>query len=261
MRQRWERERESDAVKLEQLRRVVVYAFPSDRPGAIVLIDPNRRHIETLVGPEMQQGAERLRDYDVIAAIEVRNLLQALGIDPGARRLAELGPPQKTRKLNRRGRTLKITTELLIRGSCGISRPFGDKARTLTYLRDDQEAKFRRRLEADAKALLALYQYGCLHHTVRLRWGFLDESLPAPWVYRNERSLYDLMKRSNEQDAPLEIVVGSAPGWEHPWSRARHVHTRKDPGRWGYVLVDKDGCSVYQPDIQAARLMGSEDRA
>jgi len=30
------------------------------------------------------------------------------------RRLAELGPPQKTRKLNRRGRTLQITTPLLV---------------------------------------------------------------------------------------------------------------------------------------------------
>jgi hypothetical protein len=43
-----------------------------------------------------------------------------------------------------------------------------------------------RRLEADAKALLALYQYGRLHGAVRLRWGFLDEMIPAPWVHRDE---------------------------------------------------------------------------
>jgi hypothetical protein len=84
----------------------------------------------------MERVGERLKTYDVIVGLEVRSLLQALGFDPGQRRLAELGATQKSRQINRRGRTLKITTELLIRGSCGISRPFGDKAKTPAYLRD-----------------------------------------------------------------------------------------------------------------------------
>ena len=54
----------------------------------------------------------------------VRALLRALEFEPGERRLAELGPPQKTMQIDRRGRTLRITTSLLIQGSCGISRPF-----------------------------------------------------------------------------------------------------------------------------------------
>lgn len=70
---------------------------------------------------------------------------------------------------------LKITTSLLVRGSCGISRPFGDEKVLHTYLRDGKSTKRRRRLEADAKSLVALYQYGRLHGAVRLRWGFLDE--------------------------------------------------------------------------------------
>ena len=56
--------------------------------------------------------------------------------------------------------------------------------------------KLRRRLEADAKSLLALNQYGRLHGAVRLRWGFLDEMLPAPWVHRDEPMLHDLMKQA-----------------------------------------------------------------
>jgi hypothetical protein len=103
---------------------------------AVVLIDINQHQIETLVGPQMERVGERLKTYDVIVGLEVRSLLQALGFDPGQRRLAELGATQKSRQINRRGRTLKITTELLIRGSCGISRPFGDKAKTPAYLRD-----------------------------------------------------------------------------------------------------------------------------
>ena len=49
------------------------------------------------------------------------------------------------------------------------------------YLRDGANTKLRRRLEADAKSLFALYQYGRLHGGVRLRWSFLDEMLPGPW--------------------------------------------------------------------------------
>lgn len=52
-------------------------------------------------------------------------MLRALNIELGERRLAELGPPQRTRQINRRGPTLTIITTLLIQGSCGISRPFG----------------------------------------------------------------------------------------------------------------------------------------
>jgi len=47
-----------------------------------------------------------LAGYEIIGAVDVRALLRTLNIDPGERRLAELGPPQKTRQLNRRGRTL-----------------------------------------------------------------------------------------------------------------------------------------------------------
>lgn len=256
-RERWEREKEAHAEQLEMLRRVLIYAFPADRPEAIVLINVNRRQIETFLGAQMDQVVERLTDYDAIAGLDVRNLLRTLNVDSGARHLHELGPSQKTRKLNRRGRTLKITTELLIRGSCGISRPFGDKAKMLAYLRQGQETKFQRRMEADAKSLLALYQYGHLHHNLRLRWGFLDETLPAPWVHHDERSLYDLMRRSNELDVPLEIVVGSTPGWVDPWSRARLARARRDTSGWRYELFDEDGYHIYEPEVRAARLMRS----
>lgn len=54
----------------------------------------------------------------------------------------------------------------------------------------------RTRLEADAKSLFALYEYGRLHVAVRLRWGFLDEMLAAPWVHRDEPTLYKLKKQA-----------------------------------------------------------------
>ena len=143
---------------------------------------------------------------------------------------------------------------MLIRSSCSLSRPLGNKATLLAYLQGMQKTRLRRRLEADAKALFALYQYGRLHGCVRLHWGFIDETLPAPWVQRDERTLYDLMESSNERDVPLEVVVGSAPGWEDPWSRARPACVKKDEGGWRYQLFDMDGNWIDELDIQAARL-------
>ena len=256
---RRDQEREEHANQMEAMSRVLVYGFPAERPESVVLIDVNRRTLETLMGDSINELGRRLSGYDCLVGLEIRKLLQVLGVDPGNRRLAELGPPQKTRQINRRGRILKITMELLVQGSCRMSRPFGDKATMMAYLRKGKMTPFIRRVEADAKSLLALYQYGRLHGRVRLRWGFLDEDLPAPWVQWDERTLHDLMKRSDELKVPLEIVTGSAPGWEHPWSRSRLAFAGKQPDGWRCELIDEDGDLVYEPDIQAARLMDEKE--
>jgi hypothetical protein len=247
------RRRAAHAAQLARLHRGLIAAFPPERPEAASIIDINGHSIESFVGDEMAELRSRLEGFDVIGAVEVRALLRALGIEPGARRLAELGPPQKTRRLNKRGRTLKITTALLIQGSCGISRPLGDPAKLAAYLADGQHGKLRRRLEADAKALHALYQYGRLHGGVRLRWGFLDEMLPAPWVHTDEPTLGHLMEAACQSGAPLEIVLGSAPGWTDPWSRARIAHAHRH-ARYHTWLEDEDGYVVARADVQLARL-------
>jgi len=159
-------------------------------------------------------------------------LLRTLNIDPGDRRLAELAPPQKTRQLNRRGRTLTIITTLLAQGSCGISRPFGDDRTVRGYLQRGDHTKLRRRLEADAKSLFALYQYGRLHEAVRLRWGFLDEMLPAPWIHRDEPTLHQFLKEA---------------------SRARQAFPATDSWGWPSRLVDEQGHEIPRADVQLAR--------
>jgi hypothetical protein len=213
-RKRFEREREAHAERLAQIRRVLIHAFPANEPDAIALVDVGRHEISTFMGDEIDKAKEMLLDYDIIAAVDVRALLRSLAFEPGERRLAELGPPQKTKQLNKRGRTLKITTSLLVQGSCGISRPFGNEKVLRRYLRDGEDTRLRRRIEADAKSLFALYQYGRLHGAVRLRWGFLDEMIHAPWVHRDEPRLYDLMTRVHELQVPLEVdpVAGRAVG-------------------------------------------------
>lgn len=124
-RQRIERDRTAHARELAAMRRVLVHAFPAARPRAVALVDVGARGVTTFLGDEITPALQRLSEYDIIAAVGVRALLRELRIDPDQRRLAELGPPQKTRQLNRRGRTLTVTTALLVQGSCGISHPFG----------------------------------------------------------------------------------------------------------------------------------------
>ncbi|MGH9141183.1 MAG: hypothetical protein ACRD3J_15265 [Thermoanaerobaculia bacterium] len=253
-RHRVERERNAHAQQLTGMRRVLVHAFPASQPHALALVDVTRRNVTTFLGDEIARALHRLRDYEIIGAVGVRALLRALGVDPGAHRLAELGPPQKTRRLNHRGRMLTITTTLLVQGSCGIRRPFGDERRMREYLRG-AESKLRRRLEADAKSLYALYQYGRLHGCVRLRWGLLDEMLPAPWVHRDESTLYSLLKDAHERDVPLEVVAGSAPGWADPWSRAQRAFVVTDAWHFPSLLADEQGYEIPRADVQLARLL------
>jgi hypothetical protein len=249
-----EKKRAARGAELARLRRALLVAFPPARPEAVALLDIGEHEITTFVGEELAALPSRLAAFDLLGGVDVRGLLRALGFEPGERRLAELGPPQKTKQLNRRGRTLKITTALLVQGSCGIGRPFGDEKKLAEYLAQGELTKLRRRLEADAKSLHALYEYGRLHGAVRLRWGFLDERIPAPWVHRDEPMFYDLQRSALALSVPLEVVVGSAPGWDEPWSRVRRAHVAQDVNGWRTWLTDEGGFPIDEAEVQRARL-------
>lgn len=257
----FERERAEHAAALARMSRVILHAFPARQPQALVLLDVRERTLTTLMGRDVSLAGEMLARYDIIAAMGVRELLRALRFDWGERRLGELGPPQKSMTIDQRGRTLKITTSLLIQGSCGISRPFGAAGALHGYLGAGELAKLKRRLEADAKALHAIYQFGRLHGCARVRWGFLDELIPAPWVHRDEPMLHELMKRAQEHGVPLEVVVGSAPGWDAPWSRAERAYVLSGENAWELTLVDEQGRVIDINDVQLARVVGEADDA
>jgi hypothetical protein len=241
------------------MRRVIIHGFPVDKPEAVVLLDVGRREISTFLGKDVAEATRRLLDYDFLLGVDVRALLRSLSLDAAERRLGDLGPPQKTKQLNKRGRTLRITLDLLVQGSCGIGRPFARPEVLREYLHRRDAAKLRRRLESDAKSLFAFYQYGCLHGAVRLRWGFLDEMIPAPWHHRDEPTIYHLMQRALALGLPLEVVIGSAPGWADPWSRVQRAHVMKEEGGWRPWLVDERGCGIGDADVQLARLASQED--
>ncbi len=201
---------------------------------------------------------EVLRRYDVLVGIGLRDALAALQLDPTGWQLVELDPPRKTRKLNKAGRTLKITTEMLIGSSVGISHAIGDPEKTAAWLAAGDYGKVTRRLESDAKHLYAYWRYGVLHGHVRLRWGFLDEALPVDWRLPGEPGLYEILAQARKENRAVDLVLGSsAPGWGDPWSRARRLRV-VDHGPWE-VTVNDGRQSFYVPsgEVQAVRLAGA----
>jgi hypothetical protein len=256
-----EAKRAAHAAELAKLRRLIVVAFPPKRPRAVTLLDVSKRELATYVDGEIDEARHRVLEFDVICAVRVREVLRQLGIDPEDFRLNELGPPQKTVTVNKRGRSLKITTEMLIKGSCGIGKPFGDPAKMAGYLEKGQPKRLRDRLEADAKSLYALFNYGRVHGNVRLRWGFLDETFPAPWLHRDEEFLYGLMHRAFDANSPMEVVVGNAPGWAEPWARAQVCCVVPDGTSYGLALIDEMGFAVDERDVQLARIVGEPARS
>lgn len=78
--------------------------------------------------------------------------------------------------------------------------------------------------------------------------------LPAPWVHRDEPMLHDLMKQAYTRGVPLEIVVGSAPGWADPWSRVRRAQVATDEWGWPSILLDDQGYAIPRAEVQLARL-------
>lgn len=106
---------------------------------------------------------DHLAGFEVLIGLHVRDVVIGLGQPADRWRLLDLQPPQKSLRLNKQGRTLKLTPELLIAGTTGISRPLGDLAKIAAYLTAGDAKKLARRLESDAKALYAFYRYGVLH--------------------------------------------------------------------------------------------------
>ncbi len=253
-------ERRRQAQRAARLRRAVLHAVPdAEAPQAISLLDVGTRSIRTFVGSELAAVPDVLADLDLLVGLHVRETLHGLGLDPDRWRLVDLKPPQKSRRINRRGRTLEITPELLIASTTGISRPLGEPARVAQYLAEGETGKLTRRLESDVKALHAFYGYGLLHHSIRLRWGFLDEMLPVDWALPGEPHFHEILERAKEAGAPVDLVVGSAPGWADPWSRARRCSILEVEPWQVTVRLGGEVWRLDRRDIQAVRVVGGAD--
>jgi hypothetical protein len=241
-----------------KLRHAVVHAVPApDDPQAAVLLNVEQRTMRTYASGGFGELKDALQGFQVLAGLHIRTLLGALGLEADRWHLADLKPPKKTMRLNRAGRLLQITPDLLITSTTGISRPLGDPGRVAEYLAKGETGKLARRLESDAKALYAFYRFGAMHGYVRLRWGFIDDFLGVDFSAPGEPRLYDLLKQAIDSGTPIDIVTGNAPGWAEPWSRARRVQVLEIAR--GVVKFREQGVThaIGQQEIQAIRIIGN----
>ncbi len=249
----WMAQEQAKAAVLGARRHAVIAAFPKADPVVVAVVDVEAHTLASVLHPEEGEVVAMLAGFDAVCGLDVRALLHALKVEPGERRALELGGVQKGRQLNRAGRTLRITPTMLIEGSCGIERPLGDAATMRGYVLEAAWTKLVQRVEADAKSLAAMFSYGRLHGSMRLRWRALDECVVAPWSeYQDPLRLYALKQRAQKEGRPLEVVLRSV-AWEDPWSRAVEVEVR-DIGESTTVLL-KDGVElIRKEDVVAARV-------
>lgn len=247
---RYQESRAKSAAIHTALRRVLIHAFPPEQPETVTLIDVASGEMTVFDNDTVAAVNAHLAGYDLIAAVDVRALLRALAFDHGDRRIAELGPPQKT--ITRpHGRPLRITVPLLVQSSCGLA-PFTDPDVLRTQLVRGKYANVRRSIIAEAKALFALYEYGRLHGAVRVRKGAIDTMLPVPWVHRDEPTLGHLKRQALTQNRRLVAVVGTAHP-DNPWEGDCFL-TAVPYGKYDSFLVDEDDFDIDECAIQRARL-------
>ncbi len=76
--------------------------------------------------------------------------------------------------------------------------------------------------------------------------------LPAPWLHRDEPTLYNMIRDAHKAGRDFEVVAGSAPGWADPWSRAERCMVEK-LGDYDFTMFDASGRAVDERDVQLAR--------
>lgn len=220
----------------------------------MTLLDMDQRSIETSHSETVHAVASKLNQYSVLSGLNPRRVLDGLGIkDVLPWRLIDLTHHPKSKQINKSGRKLAITTEMLITSSTGISKPLGDSVKMHDYYCNGKQSALTKSLESDAKTLFAFYSYGSLHNSIRLRWGFLSEGFLAEWGVSGEPSLCDFLKNKMTTGEPIEFVRGSAPGWSDPWSRGK-IGVVKAMNFHDVELLIYDECVVVpREEFQAVR--------
>lgn len=250
-----EAELDAEGARLERQPRVIVHAFPASAPRALVLLDVNERRILTFGESERERVRVALSAYDAIAGLDVRDLMRALEFDAADRRLGELRPTSKRIRVSgSRRRSVAVTPELALRGSCGLRKSLASASTLKRSAARRDPASLRAHLIEDAKLLFALYAYGRLHHHVHLAAGRELESVPAPWVHCDEPSLWSLMRKAVQMQQPLEVVVGQFPDWDTPDARAELAWPIRRPGEFAMRLHDSHDDEIPEYQVQTAKL-------
>lgn len=257
---RLDRERARRAEESAALRRAVLHVDSASAPTAATLIDVQDATARTWFADDFDELRDRIDDYDVIAGLDVHATIPRLGLEPSTRRrLHELGPPQKSIRIDDGLPVIKLTPDLLIRSSCQIPRPF----RLARDAKARPPAKPGRRLasalEHDAFSVLALYHFVLLHGAMRLLWRQWETWLPVTWIHWLDPGINGMQEQAAAAGLPLEAVVGRVLDWSDPWAGAQRVWVRGTiQARTPRLLFDDARRLVEPGEVQLARIAPKE---
>lgn len=256
--EREQRKREEEEEARAARRALVHLAQGTDgRVMAIAVVDEATLTVETWVLPQADI-ADLLGRYDVLAGVDLRPSLRALGLDPERWWLAELRPVDRTHRPDERrtGKAVPVTLDACLRATTGTRRGLTSAAQWTDMAGAGRSARLMARLVEEARVLFAFYQYGRLHNGVRVRARADDRwLLPVSWGMAGDAHLPAMVTAAERWWSPVDVVLGGPPDLGHSWQRARRLDIVEDD--WP-TLVVREGdcvCTINAHDVFAIRLV------
>ena len=234
-----------------RLRRAVLATSSEQFPTAIAIVDVERRSVESHAPCRIAEVKRILRQYDLLAGEEIRETLEAFGLNPDRFQLAELSPPQKTLKLPGRRSPTTLTTRKILKSTTGISGRPSSLAQQAPLLHGRRFAPLARLLEKDAQALYALFVYARLHRSILVSSGTWLAPLAVGWEFPGDPTLHEKLEEAKSNGTSLDIVLQASPPFDEPESAARRLHPIAMSGD-EVMLEAPDGRTItcYLSDIK-----------
>jgi hypothetical protein len=207
--------------------------------------------------------ASELAAYDLLAGVDLRASLRALGLDPERWWLAELRPTARTHS-PAEGKPIPVTLDGCIRATTRARLKLTDKAGWSLLAERPAKARvgarvdtrLEARLEEEARTLFAFYQYGALHGGVRVRNRPGDTCLlPVWWSMVADPDLHGIVRAAERWWSPFDIVLGSPPDLDDPWKGARRLDIVED--YWPKLYVRQQAGAGAAGGVGAAGAHGA----
>jgi hypothetical protein len=205
------------------------------------------------IGEAMSELPAHLEAFDFLAGVDLRPSLRSIGLNPDRWWLAELRPTQRTLRPSDQG-AVAVSLSATVQATTGKRRIPADAKTWKPLLAARSTTRLAARLEGEAQALLALYEYGALHGGVRIRRRPGDRLLPVSWSLAGDSDFESFVSASARHWLPVEIVVGPSADLADPWPAAASV-TIVERDRDVFFVREGDEVRALDPsDIRAIRL-------
>jgi hypothetical protein len=219
---------------------------------AAAVVDAATRELSLWLGDEVRDVPARLQGYDYLAGVDLRPALRRFGVEPDRWWLAELRPTQRTARPSGDGPAVPVTLQSVVHATTGRRLPAESEA--WRPLLDGRARRVATKLEEEAGALFALYEYGALHGGVRVRRQAGDFLLPVTWALPGDVGFWSIVRSATRHWAPLDVVVGPSAELADPWPSALRMDLVEQEGRTLYLMAGEALQIVEAAEVRAMRV-------